>query len=78
MILGAPIQDVEHKRNLMPADRELRFGCPGARLESDVGPEVYQELLAAFLAHLSLQVVELNTAVANEDVARGAMMWPTR
>jgi len=37
-------------------------------LESDVGPEVYNELHAAFLAHLSLQVVDLGTAAANRDV----------
>ncbi len=40
---------------------------PGT-LEDDVGPEVYQELLAAFLAHLSTQVVELDTAAVNQDV----------
>jgi HPt (histidine-containing phosphotransfer) domain-containing protein len=37
-------------------------------LESDVGPEVYQDLLGAFLAHLSQQVVDLNAAAANRDV----------
>jgi HPt (histidine-containing phosphotransfer) domain-containing protein len=61
---------VEHKWNLMSkeivsSDSDAR----GARtLESDVGPEVYQDLLGAFLAHLSQQVVDLNTAVANRDV----------
>jgi HPt (histidine-containing phosphotransfer) domain-containing protein len=37
-------------------------------LESDVGPEVYQELLASFAAHLSLQVIKLNAAVDDSDV----------
>ena len=41
---------------------------PVATLENDVGSEVYQELLAAFLAHLSLQVVLLDTAVTCHDV----------
>jgi HPt (histidine-containing phosphotransfer) domain-containing protein len=38
-------------------------------LESDVGPEVYQELLASFRAHLLVQVVELRSAAATGDVA---------
>jgi len=42
-------------------------GSPGT-LENDVGPEVYAELLAAFLSHLSLQRLELRAAVAAEDV----------
>jgi HPt (histidine-containing phosphotransfer) domain-containing protein len=37
-------------------------------LEDDVGSEVYRELLAAFLAQLSVQVVELNAAVGARDV----------
>jgi HPt (histidine-containing phosphotransfer) domain-containing protein len=37
-------------------------------LESDVGSEVYRELLEAFLAHLSLQAVELGIAAADGDV----------
>jgi HPt (histidine-containing phosphotransfer) domain-containing protein len=41
---------------------------PGT-LESDVGPEVYQELLASFVAHLSLQVSRLNAAADESDVA---------
>jgi HPt (histidine-containing phosphotransfer) domain-containing protein len=57
-------KDVEYKRN------PSLDGSPGT-LERDVSPEVYQELLAAFLSHLSLQRVALNDAVANEDVALG-------
>jgi HPt (histidine-containing phosphotransfer) domain-containing protein len=38
-------------------------------LESDVGSEVYRELLEAFLSHLSLQAVELGSAAADGDVA---------
>jgi HPt (histidine-containing phosphotransfer) domain-containing protein len=41
---------------------------PGT-LESDVGPDVYRDLLAAFLAHLSLQRIELGAALANDDIA---------
>lgn len=42
---------------------------PGT-LERDVGPEVYKDLLVAFLSHLSVQRLELEDAAANEDVAR--------
>lgn len=38
-------------------------------LEDDVGSEVYQELLTAFLAQLSIQVAELNAAANAHDVA---------
>ena len=38
-------------------------------LESDVGPEVYQELLTSFRAHLLVQVVELRSAARTGDVA---------
>ena len=38
-------------------------------LESDVGTEVYNELLDAFLTHLSLQAVELDVAAADGDVS---------
>jgi HPt (histidine-containing phosphotransfer) domain-containing protein len=41
---------------------------PAGTLESDVGPEVYQELLAAFLTHLSLQVAQLDAAVTDHDL----------
>ena len=41
---------------------------PAGTLERDVGPEVYQELLTAFLAHLSLQVAQLDAAVTDHDV----------
>lgn len=37
-------------------------------LESDVGPEVYRDLLGAFLTHLSQQAVDLDTAAANGDL----------
>ncbi len=57
-------KDVGYKRSLS------LDGSPET-LEHDVGPELYQELLAAFLSHLSLQRIELNDAVANEDVALG-------
>jgi HPt (histidine-containing phosphotransfer) domain-containing protein len=40
---------------------------PGT-LESDVGPDVYRELLESFVAHLSLQVITLNAAVDDGDV----------
>jgi hypothetical protein len=61
---------VEHKRNLMSneivsADSDA-WG--GQSLERDVGPEVYQDLLGAFLVHLPHQVVDLNTAAENGDV----------
>ncbi len=42
---------------------------PSGTLESDVGPEIYKDLLESFLAHLSLQAVELGTAAAHRDVA---------
>jgi HPt (histidine-containing phosphotransfer) domain-containing protein len=42
---------------------------PGT-LEHDVGPEVYKDLLVAFLSHLSVQRLELEDAAANEDLAR--------
>jgi len=41
---------------------------PVSTLESDLGPEVYQELLAAFLTNLSLQGARLDTAVTDHDV----------
>lgn len=40
-----------------------------ATLEGDVGPEVYQELLASFRAHLLVQVVELRAAATTGDVS---------
>ncbi|HVA04956.1 MAG TPA: Hpt domain-containing protein [Acidimicrobiales bacterium] len=43
-------------------------GDPG-KLEDDVGPEIYNELLEAFLAHLTLQAVELGSASADGDLA---------
>ncbi len=50
---------------IVSSDTDVR----GAQsLESDVGPEVYQDLLGAFLAHLSQQVVDLDTAAANGDL----------
>ena len=56
-------KDVENERS--PASR----AAPGT-LESDVGPEVYQELLASFLAHLSVQKAELDRRRrADGDVA---------
>jgi HPt (histidine-containing phosphotransfer) domain-containing protein len=55
-------RDVEYKRS------PSLDGSPGT-LEHDVSPQVYRELLAAFLSHLSLQRVALYDAVANEDVA---------
>ncbi len=63
--------DVEHERNLALEEIAV-YPDPSASavgsLESDVGPEVYRELLTAFLAHLSVQVVELNRASAIADV----------
>ena len=38
-------------------------------LETDVGTEVYRELLEAFLTLLSVQLVDLSTAVAQRDVS---------
>jgi len=38
-------------------------------IEDDVGSEVYAELLSEFLAHLSLQRIELTTAAGDGDVA---------
>ena len=40
-----------------------------ATLEGDVGPEVYQELLTSFRAHLLVQVVDLRAAATTGDVA---------
>jgi HPt (histidine-containing phosphotransfer) domain-containing protein len=37
-------------------------------LESDVGSEVYQDLLGSFLAQLSVQRVELGAAAREQDV----------
>ena len=53
--------DVENERSLAPAE------VPGT-LESDVGPEVYRELLTSFLTHLSLQIDELDAAAVKGDV----------
>jgi HPt (histidine-containing phosphotransfer) domain-containing protein len=53
--------DVENEGNPAPAQ------TPGT-LESDVGPAVYQELLASFLTHLSLQKAELTDAAVHGDV----------
>ena len=52
---------VEKQRNPAPAETPWT-------IESDVGSEVYQELLASFLLHLSLQLIELNDAAALGDV----------
>ncbi len=54
--------DVEH-------EHKASSHLPPGPLESDVGPEVYKELLESFLTHLSLQAVELGTAAAAGDVA---------
>jgi HPt (histidine-containing phosphotransfer) domain-containing protein len=53
---------MEPERSLPPEDRTV-----GA-LESDVGPEAYQQLLADFLGHLPLQVAELHNAAAAADI----------
>ena len=53
--------DVENERTSSSDERS-------GTLESDVGTEVYKELLEAFLTHLSLQAVELDSAAANGDV----------
>ncbi|MBA2272474.1 MAG: Hpt domain-containing protein [Actinobacteria bacterium] len=42
-------------------DRTLTHDGAGT-LESDLGPEVYQELLAGFLSHLTSQVADLENA----------------
>jgi len=47
---------------------DLTHAKTAPTLEDDVGSEVYQELLAAFLAQLSVQVVELNVAAGARDV----------
>jgi HPt (histidine-containing phosphotransfer) domain-containing protein len=62
--------DVERERNLDPdtltsANSNVTVLTT---LESDVGPEVYQELLESFLALLSVQKVELATAAREQDV----------
>ncbi len=49
----------------MPEDSSAD-GC--TTLERDVGPEVYQELLCAFLEHLSIQLHDLRQAAEAADV----------
>jgi HPt (histidine-containing phosphotransfer) domain-containing protein len=57
--------DVDHESTLTPHVSE-RAGV--GTLEADVGPEMYPELLAAFLEYLSPQVAELNDSAAVGDV----------
>jgi HPt (histidine-containing phosphotransfer) domain-containing protein len=62
-------KDVERETNLDPGHGAgLDRASTVTTLESDVGPEVYRELLGSFLAQLSVQKVELGTAAAEQDV----------
>jgi HPt (histidine-containing phosphotransfer) domain-containing protein len=58
------------------ADGKTRDGGPpfaeagsgATTLESDVGPEIYQELLGAFVSHLAWQTAELTSAAAAGNI----------
>jgi HPt (histidine-containing phosphotransfer) domain-containing protein len=62
---GPRYNDVDHESTLTP---HLREGDGVGTLEGDVGPQVYRELLALFLAHLSEQVASLNDSASTGDV----------
>jgi HPt (histidine-containing phosphotransfer) domain-containing protein len=69
MLPMTPVRVVTHGGTAMDKDMAATLDETPGTLERDVGPEVYQELLASFVAHLSLQVITLNAAVHDRDVA---------